>query len=252
MKYYIKRDLNEYGPYTLAELQRYVAQGNIALSDLTRSEGLTDWVRVSQVLGTIPVTPPAPVPSSVSAPATAPVAAGMVYGGAAPQPALSQVVPQVVPGTVPPDFHWALVLLIGFFCGLFTIVWLFIEAAFVKKLRPQSNSLAFLIGGISVQFGSMFTGWVGIVALAATGSNEPAPPLIPILVLALGGIAGVVLQFVGIFKMRSALEEYYNTVEPINLRLSGVMTFFFSVYYFQYHFTRIAEWKRTGVLAPQG
>jgi hypothetical protein len=51
--------------------------------------------------------------------------------------------------------------------------------------------------------------------------------------------------------MRDALVEYYNTVEPINLRLSGVMTFFFSFLYFQYHFSRIANWKRTGYLLPQ-
>jgi len=56
---------------------------------------------------------------------------------------------------------------------------------------------------------------------------------------------------VAIFKARSLLLEYYNTVEPINLRLSGVMTFFFNILYFQYHFTRIAEWKRTGMLSPQ-
>jgi hypothetical protein len=46
MKYYIQRQLNEYGPYTLADLQRYVAQGSIQLADLTRSEGMTDWVPV--------------------------------------------------------------------------------------------------------------------------------------------------------------------------------------------------------------
>jgi hypothetical protein len=42
---------------------------------------------------------------------------------------------------------------------------------------------------------------------------------------------------------------YFNTVEPIALRLSGVMTFFFGILYLQYHMTRIADWKRTGVLS---
>jgi hypothetical protein len=51
--------------------------------------------------------------------------------------------------------------------------------------------------------------------------------------------------------MRSSLVQYYNTVEPISLKLSGVMTFFFNIYYFQHHFSRIAEWKRTGRLTPQ-
>jgi len=46
MKYYIQRQLNEYGPYTLADLQRYVAQGSIHLTDLTRSEGMTEWTPI--------------------------------------------------------------------------------------------------------------------------------------------------------------------------------------------------------------
>jgi hypothetical protein len=45
------------------------------------------------------------------------------------------------------------------------------------------------------------------------------------------------------------MEEYYNTVENIGLSLSGGMTFFFNVIYFQYHINRIARWKKTGVLS---
>src|SRR5262245_45001504 len=108
MKYYIKRELNEYGPYSLADLQRYVAQGNFALTDLTRSEGMADWVPVSQVLGNMPAAPPPQAPTPGAAPYPTglmqPVAAqpagmqtGMAYGAA---PA------QQVAGLVPPDFHW--------------------------------------------------------------------------------------------------------------------------------------------------
>ena len=59
MQYFIKRDLNEFGPYTLSDLQRYIASGNILLTDLARSEGMSDWVPVPQVIGTIPVPAPA-------------------------------------------------------------------------------------------------------------------------------------------------------------------------------------------------
>ncbi|HWZ82151.1 MAG TPA: DUF4339 domain-containing protein [Terriglobales bacterium] len=55
MNYFISRDGQEYGPYTLADLQRYVAAGSILVTDLTRSEGMTEWVPVSQVIGNIPV-----------------------------------------------------------------------------------------------------------------------------------------------------------------------------------------------------
>src|SRR4051794_25531489 len=87
MKYYIQRQLNEYGPYTLADLQRYVAQGSILLTDLTRSEGMTDWVPVSQVIGNIPIPAPAPAmqnPGYGGAPtydSTGSTGAGTVYGG---------------------------------------------------------------------------------------------------------------------------------------------------------------------------
>ena len=41
-------------------------------------------------------------------------------------------------------------------------------------------------------------------------------------------------------QVRSAI-----SAEPFGLQLNGVMTFFFSVYYFQYHFSRIIGIKRS-------
>src|SRR5262245_3949842 len=104
MKYYIQRGINEYGPYTLAELQRYVAQGNIVVTDLCRSEAMTEWTRVSQVVGDIPIAAPTPAPPT----------AGTVYGTApaAASPAYGTAGSSFAAGPVPPDFHWALVLLI--------------------------------------------------------------------------------------------------------------------------------------------
>jgi hypothetical protein len=254
MKYKIQRGINEYGPYTLADLQRYVAQGNILLTDLARSEGMTEWVPVSQIIGDIPAPPPAAASIAGAgtvyggAPATGAVATGAAYG-------VAQAPAVPVAGPVPPDLHWALVLLIGFFCGLFNLVWLFIEAGFVKKIRPQSNHLALIITGFAIQFGSIILMYVGIFAIAAANSGSHEPPEGPMIVLGVlvgaGVLGGAVVHIIGNFKMRSAMVEYYNTVEPINLRLSGVMTFFFPIFYFQYHFSRIAAWKRTGYLVPQ-
>jgi hypothetical protein len=60
----------------------------------------------------------------------------------------------------------------------------------------------------------------------------------------------LITGLVAVFSMRKSISTYYTTVEPIGLKLSGVMTFFFSILYFQYHFSRINEWKKTGHL-PQ-
>src|SRR5690349_22698253 len=102
MKYYIQRQLNEYGPYTLADLQRYVAQGSILLTDMARSEGMTEWAPLSQIMGNIPIqTQPVMPGASVTPVATAtPVyAGGTVYSGAAVSPQANSAYP------IPPDLH---------------------------------------------------------------------------------------------------------------------------------------------------
>ena len=252
MKYYIQRQLNEYGPYTLADLQRYVAQGSIQLTDLTRSEGMTDWVPVSQVIGNIPAPQPAAViPMTGSAMAGAGNvygSAGAVYGGPGQVPGGVPVYgAPVVPGLIPPDFHWALVLLVSFFCSIFQIVWLFIEAGFVKKIDSESKGIAFLAGALVTQIVAVIVLFTSI-GMSPDRQEPSFSFFVPFIFIM---IAGTVLHFIGIFQMRSSIENYYNTAEPINLRLSGVMTFFFAVFYFQYHFSRIANWKRTGYLEPQ-
>jgi hypothetical protein len=146
-----------------------------------------------------------------------------------------------------PGFPLGLVLLITLFCGIFRAVWQFVEAGFVKKIRPDSNFLTFLILGKCLEVGGgivIYGSAIASYAMRSTGSG--------LLFLGLlASIAGFVILYVGIFKMREAMEEYYNTVEPINLRLSPVMTFFFPTFYFQHHFSRIARWKNTGYLEPQ-
>lgn len=256
MKYYIRRDLNEYGPYTLADLQKYVAQGNIALTDLTRSEGMTDWVPVSQVLGNVPAPVPLPGPTAggtvsgtPGSPGTVPYSGGVtptggtVYSGV-PASTTSYGAPSAIAGAaVPPDFHWGLVLLIGIVtCGIFFWVWFLVESAFVRKIRPQSNGLIFAVIALVCSFGGQFFRFYGVFGhhfmMTRFGS--------------LSGIASLVLILVAAFTIKGDLEQYYNSVEPINLRLNGVMVFFFAVFYFQHHFSRIARWKKTGILEPQG
>ncbi len=237
MKYYIQRGINEYGPYTLADLQRYVAQGNIAMTDLTRSEGMTDWVPVSQVIGNIPVPVPSPMAQGGAVYPGTPAAYGATpgYGAAA----------GGIAGPVPPDFHWALVLLINFFCNWFGIIWMFVEANFVKKIVPQSNGILFL----ALSFGGLIVGTIVFVIGRSANQENPSLAMIGVGLLIL--LAATVLYFVAVFSIRSEMEAYYNSTENIALRLSSLMTFFFAVYYFQHHLSRIAKWKKTGYLEPQ-
>jgi hypothetical protein len=205
MNYYVLRNDQQYGPYTLADLQRYVASGNILVTDLTRSEGMADWVTVSQVIGNIPV------PVAARTPA---ISAGSLYPD-------------------PPNLHWGILLLLAMItCGLFNWVWVFIQAAWVRKVQPQSKCMIYLVTAVGLFVVSVFLSFDKTVAPFAGILN----------------LIGAGFWLAGVFSMRSAIEDHYNSAEPIGLRLGGVMTFFFNVVYFQYHFTRIDEMKRNGQL----
>lgn len=240
MKYYIQRQLNEYGPYTLADLQRYVAQGSIQLSDLTRSEGMTDWVPVSQVIGNIPI----PVPIQAGpAPGAVPYGGGAVYGGGTNVYGAQGAMPAITTGPVPVDFHWALVLVIGIVtCGLFWWAWWIVEAVFIRKLKSDSKGLLFVILSCVCYFGGGFIRGM----MLAVNPGETVNYGVPFYLI------GLLLFVIAEFQMKNDLEEYYNSEEPINLRLNGGLTFFFAVWYFQHHLSRIAQWKKSGFLQPQG
>jgi hypothetical protein len=218
MLYHVTRDGQNYGPYTLEDLQRYVASGNVLPTDLTKSEEMTEWVPVAQVLGG-----PAPVAPAMIAP----------YAGAeAPSyPA------GVVPYPDPPNLHWGLVLVIGMFtCGLFVVVWDIVQGAWMRKVNPRSNALFLYIASTVINFVGTFA---RIGLLVASGmKNQHLPLAIGIFVIV------VTLLVLARFDMRRSMEEHFNGPEPIGLSLSGVMTFFFGSLYFQYHFTRINEIKR--------
>ena len=214
MNYLVKRDLQEYGPYTLAELQRYVASGNVLLTDLCRSEGMNDWVPVSQVIGNIPVPAAAPAPTPASAAAAA----------AAQYPA-------------PPSLHWALVLLLSIVtCGIFVWIWALVEANWVRKVQPTSKGMVLW----------SFTILLSLIEVVLAAFPDDTAKAVAI-VLRLGG---AILWITGAFSMKSSIEEHYNTAEPLGLELNGVLTFFFNVFYFQYHFTKINELRKSqGLMA---
>jgi hypothetical protein len=49
--YYVVRQSEQYGPYSFADLQRYLREGNLAPSDMVRSEGMEQLTPVLQILG---------------------------------------------------------------------------------------------------------------------------------------------------------------------------------------------------------
>src|SRR5216684_1211273 len=173
MEYFVQRGEQKFGPYTLAELQEYAQAGRILPTDLAKSEGLADWVPVSQILGNIP------------APVAAPVA----------------VAPPVETVPLPPNLHWAILLVIviaGQFLGLLSLlfnwVWVMILANWARRLSGNNKAMVMV---------SMYpAGFVaGLLAVAyAAGRHQPEFNFV-------GGVlifGGVIAYVFGVFKIREA------------------------------------------------
>jgi hypothetical protein len=202
MNYYVKRGDQQYGPYSLALLQQYVSQGNISLQDLARSEAMSDWVPVATVLGNVPAS-------------TAPAASGFGATTASGLPPVDRA--------LPPNLHWGVVLALSLVTiGIFWIIWGFVEAFWIRKVWPKSKAVYYLAGYLAC-----------VVLMASVGRAEGVSVLLQ--------LGGTVLWLVGVFTMRSDIEEFYSTLNPVGLNLSAGMTFFFNVVYFQYHFQELRE-----------
>ena len=222
MLYHVTRNGQSYGPYTLEDLQRYVESGNVLPTDLAKSEEMADWAMVGQIVGG----PPPPPGATMAAP----------YGGGA-APAYPA---GVAPYPDPPNLHWGLVLLIGVFtCGLFVVVWDFVQALWMRRVNPRSNALFFYIGEVVVSF----LGSGARTFLIFSSMMRQATHTYPVAGGLIFLVSFTLLEFAR-FDMRRSMEEHYNGPEPIGLSLGGVMTFFFGSLYFQYHFTRINELKQ--------
>lgn len=140
--------------------------------------------------------------------------------------------------------HWLVLLIFTWVTGgLAGLVWTFRQASFVKKLDPSSKAVMLLA---ITTLGMVAQVVMYISAMRSLSSSSIATASMVILLL---NVVIIVCGLMAVFGMRSSIVRYYNTTEPIGLKLSGVMTFFFSILYFQYHFSRIAGWKKTGRLA---
>jgi hypothetical protein len=215
MTYQVLRNGQTYGPYTVEDLQRYVASGNVLLTDMAKSDAMPDWIPVAQILGSASVTAKPVYPSPV---------AYSQSGGIYPDP---------------PNLNWVLELLLGFFtCGLFVVVWNLVIAAWANRVQPASKALMFYIIAtvlVVLHFGSSW----GVV-LSMSHHQQPHQNFVGGFI----GIASWVARLIARFTLRDTLEQHFNGSEPLGLRLSAVMTFFFGGLYFQYKLNEINQLKQ--------
>lgn len=211
MTYRIARNGEMFGPYTLEQVQQYMASGNIVASDLAQAENSAEWLPVAQVF---------PLASVAEPP--------MYAGG----------LPTLYPD--PPDLPWWVALIAGLFTGgLFFVVWDIVEASWLRRIENRSNALWLYIAVAVVYACRLPDIWHTVHYNLGDG-----PPMTNYSGHVFG-LAGFVLFFVSRFIFRSELLQHFNGREPIGLRLSGFLTFLFGGLYFQYKFNEINRIKRT-------
>ncbi|MGC1963663.1 MAG: DUF4339 domain-containing protein, partial [Candidatus Sulfotelmatobacter sp.] len=197
MEYFVRRGEQRFGPYSLSDLQKYVQSGNLVASDLAQSEGMADWVPLSQVLGNIPAVT---------------MGSGGVAAAVAAQPQLVEL---------PPNLHWSIVLILGLITRqLFNLIWALVQANWARKLIGDNKPMVL----VAMYPAGMVAGVVMIALFKGQGSGMAALGTVFIL-------GGAIVYLFGVFSIKAAMEEYYNSTENIGLQMSGVMTFFFSTVY---------------------
>jgi hypothetical protein len=227
MTYQVSRNGQMYGPYTLEDLQRYVASGNILPTDMAKGEDMPDWLPVAQILaspgttGTAGTGGPAAIPTpAYAAPSTYPQPSGIAYPD-------------------PPNLNWGLELLLGFLtCGFFVVVWNLVIASWANRIQPASKALMFYIAATVLIVLNLGTSWTVFFALSR--HLHPHHSVLGNLI----GIAAWVVRLIARFTLRETLEQHFNGPEPLGLRLSAVMTFFFGGIYFQYKLNEINQMKQ--------
>jgi hypothetical protein len=224
MSYQISRNGQLYGPYTLEDLQRYVATGNVLPTDLAKSEDMPDWVPVSQLLAASGAAIPTPITPS--------------YATAYPVPGAYPA--STIPYPDPPNLHWGLVLLLDIFtCAIFQVVWNIVLATWVKKIEPSSKAIIFYVVATVLVFANLGSSFGNFYAAI----NHQA--LHPNYIGSLVGIIAWVVRLIARFSLRDDLERHYNGPEPFSLRLNPILTFFFGGIYFQYKLNQINEIKQS-------
>jgi drug/metabolite transporter (DMT)-like permease len=130
----------------------------------------------------------------------------------------------------PPQLHWALVLLLTVVTlGIFYLLWIIVQARWVKRIDPESQALSLQVIFIVLSI-------VGQVVIEASDKGSGGAVMGGLLTLG-GTVAGVV----GFFSQRRTMLSYYQQRLPQGLRLSPALTFFLGPFYLQHHMTRIAK-----------
>jgi hypothetical protein len=137
---------------------------------------------------------------------------------------------------LPPATIWISIITL-----IVSVGWQVVQVQWFRKVFPSSRAYPLILVFCALQCG-FFAVNTFEIRHGASGRHA---------------LLGIVFSLVSLgmylwanFTFRDELEQHYSEVEPIKLDLSGVMTFLFSMYYFQYNFRKIALLKDAAAAIP--
>ncbi len=204
MKYFVRRGKQEFGPYSIEDIRRYLGTGNIAPTDMAREENCSAWV---------------PLYTVAAAPAEPAIQPTAGYAG--------------ITTANAPDLHWAIVLVLSSILSfLFTFPWAIVQAQWARRVDASCKAMQlYWIGMPLFLLGALVT-------IFSPGVKQQEGTLVLLFPLMI--FAASILFIMPRFEVKSAIEQAYSDLGA-PYKLSGVMTFFFTEIYLQYHLSAISK-----------
>jgi Tfp pilus assembly major pilin PilA len=238
---WIGQNGEKYGPYNEATVRQWMAEGKFAPDALAWRDGMADWVPLSHFFyaapGVTPQPPPPPAFRAHDGGFGGDSFSARRYGDTGQAQANRGDIPE------PPSLHWGLVLLYSILTlGIFSLVWPFIQANWIRKIDPQSKSrLLLVIALVCLLIGEPIY-WIGLAAQMHGTSGAAG----------LGGmilLARWILYLVAYFSMAGSIENLVGR-HGIRSEIGRITLFFFPMFYLQAQLTWLARWRQTGQTFP--
>ena len=218
MMYLVKHGNTTIGPLSSDHLELFVRRGEVKLSDIVQSQEMSadEWTSVGHVI------------KSALLKATNEVSAA---------PTLRPKMPLFF------NLHWTVVLLGNYLSAFFwplqlsNLLWTCLMGSWARDLDGSHSKPMFAVAALSTLS--------AVFALMMMANVHGIPRELVEFLAVIGALA----DQIEIFKIRSAMLDYYNLVENYGLRLNGILTFLLSTTYLQYKINQIAKRQKASISA---
>lgn len=134
-------------------------------------------------------------------------------------------------GPKPPTLHWAIVLILSVVTlGLFGFYWSIRQARFARRIDPTNRAIFQILLSATLFVFQILIAAVVALTVARGGASTDLSSVMNIMRLFEG-----LMVFTAYWQIRATLMRHYG------IKLNGILTLIFNVYYIQYHLSQLAK-----------